>query len=214
MVTIQTRTLSMSPNMHGTFVPKNFNVTRFTSLHFKTKSLHINHAISLHITTFHTNSLTFHTTSLYILHHFTYISHRFTLHFTPLPFTFHITSLTSHITSLTFHTISLTFHITSLIFHTTSPTFHATSLTFHITSLYISQHFTFISHHFIYISHPFTLHFIMCRFLIYQISPKSVDMEITGRNVLKTINFNQLDMFRAIVSPILRSASLCLQLEV
>jgi len=38
--------------VHGTFVPKNFTVT---SLHFKTKSLHINHVSSLYvyITTLH-----------------------------------------------------------------------------------------------------------------------------------------------------------------
>ena len=65
------------PNVHGTFIPKNFTVTHFTSLqnkitshksrhftphhytslHFKTKSLHINHVTSLHITTLHITSL-------------------------------------------------------------------------------------------------------------------------------------------------------------
>jgi len=40
-----------------TFVPKNFNVTHFASLNFKTKSLHINHVSSFHITTLHTTSL-------------------------------------------------------------------------------------------------------------------------------------------------------------
>jgi hypothetical protein len=39
------------PNVRGTFVPKNFIVTHFTSLNLKTKSLHINRVSSLHIAT-------------------------------------------------------------------------------------------------------------------------------------------------------------------
>ena len=39
--------------MHGTSVPKKFNVNHFNSLHFKTKSLHIYHISSLHNTTLH-----------------------------------------------------------------------------------------------------------------------------------------------------------------
>jgi hypothetical protein len=58
--------------VHGTFVPKNFTVTHFTSL--KKKSIHINHDSSLHLTTLtslhlftlhpHLNSLVFVTTFL------------------------------------------------------------------------------------------------------------------------------------------------------
>jgi hypothetical protein len=43
--------------MHGTFVPKNFTEIHFTSLRFKTKSLHINQVSSLNITTLHIISI-------------------------------------------------------------------------------------------------------------------------------------------------------------
>jgi len=49
-------------NIHGTFVPKNYTVSHFTSLqslhslHFKIKSLHKNHVSSPHITTLHITS--------------------------------------------------------------------------------------------------------------------------------------------------------------
>jgi len=46
----------LSPNVHGTFIAKNFTVTYFISLHLKIKSLHINHVSSFHITTLHITS--------------------------------------------------------------------------------------------------------------------------------------------------------------
>jgi len=97
--------------VHVTFVHKNFNVSHFTSLNFKTKSLHNiscpftpHHYTSRHFTIYHVSSLhitTLHFTSQYIMSvhstslHFTSL-HNISCQFTPCHYTSrHFTHLLS-----------------------------------------------------------------------------------------------------------------------
>ena len=73
--------------VRDTFVPLDFTIAPFASLHFKTETLHINHITSLHISS---------TSRHFISHHFTYLhtSLRFTLlvyTHSPLEFTLLVT---------------------------------------------------------------------------------------------------------------------------
>jgi len=64
----QAPSVQVRPNVHGTFIPNNFALTHSNPLHFRIKSLHINHGSSLHITTVTHNFMYLHSVFTWIGH--------------------------------------------------------------------------------------------------------------------------------------------------